>query len=51
MDLISFEYQGVSYICFTPEDALYEGIPQTVVDAEIAKAKELGQWLDSSSEA
>lgn len=51
MDLISFEYQGVSFICFTPEDALSEGIPQSIVDAEIVKTKELGQWSDSSSAA
>ncbi|CDU01425.1 hypothetical protein AB4159_00235 [Vibrio cyclitrophicus] len=51
MALISFEYQGVSFICFTPEDALAEGVPQSVIDSEVNKLKELGQWSDSSSVA
>lgn len=51
MRLISFEYNGAAYVCFTPENALKAGVPQSVVDAAIAKAKELGQWSDSSSAA
>lgn len=37
MDTISFTHDGAIYTNFTPEDALREGVPAEVVDAELAK--------------
>lgn len=49
MNILNFKYNNKNYVCFTPELALSVGVPQSVIDSEIEKAKAAGQWTSEPS--